>query len=899
MGWGRWLLGVVVLMVAVLGGQAAAQPSAAAEARAGVLSLPGIGSSPVVLRGDWVFDWHAWSDPHWLQLPADPVLATVPGRWNAAAPDFKPPGPDGWGSYRLLVDCPSGMRLTVHTDNQNSAMHLYVNGRLVTVQGRPGEAADKTVAAVTTRPPALDTFSCPLRLTAHVANFAHRDGGMVRPVVVGTPDALAALRERTAVQDALLLGVYLLSAVVAVVFFVVRRGVGVMLTFALFCLAMAVYADLLGSRLLLRGLPPMVGWEPLLRLEYIAWLSAMALFFLTVRGLYPAEVRRRCAGIMLGLTGVALAVVLLTPARHYSQFTIGGHVVAVLACLFLAWALARASHRGERDAWVLLVGMVVPLAAMLVDLVLIGRADPGPRWTPLGFALYLLAPAVVLARRLQRVLQLEERSRVLEQHAQLREDVDRMARHDLKTPLSSVLGAARLLGEDLRLGPDQRELVRVVERAGVRMLEMVNLSLGLYRMETGSYDFSPQAVDLQALLARLLDDLLPQAEAAGITLLKSGTGATVQARGEELLCYSILANLVKNAIEATPRGGSVTVGVFPGDPVRVTVHNPGEVPPALAATFFDKYVSAGKTGGTGLGTYSARLMARAQEGDLILRTSASDGTVLELQLRPLALPRVDTAGRPGADAVVPLAAGDLAPRDVLIADDDEFSRLVMRRYLPSPPFSVRLVETGEAAMAAIMRARPQVLLIDKEMPGLDGLSVLTWLREREAAGAGPRCAVLLMSAHDAPTLREAALAAGADAYLSKPVGRDQLWSELHRLQLADGSLPAAPVVPAVPGPQDVVVVEPEWAELFPQFLEAQRGTVREMQQAAQHGDWQRVRLLAHRASGGMSLGGLHWAAGEARCLEQDALDGDAVVLRGRIDALADHLAQVRFRVAVA
>lgn len=899
MGWGRWLLWVVMLVVAGIGRPVAAEPARPPVARAGVLGLQGVEGTPVVLRGDWVFDWQRWSDPHWLELPAQPVLAAVPSRWNAEAPAVKPPGPDGWGTYRLLVDCPVGMRLTVHTGNQNSAMHLYVNGRLVTAQGRPGESPQGTLAAVTTRPPALDTFPCPLRLTAHMSNFSHRNGGMVRPVVVGTPDALAAMRERAAVQDALLLGVYLLSAVVAVVFFVVRRGVGVMLTFALFCLAMAIYADLRGSRLLLRGLPPVVDWEPMVRLEYIAWLAAMALFFLTVRGLYPAEVRRRGAAVVLALTGVALVGVLLAPARLYSQFSSTGQGLAVLACLFLAWALARASRRGQRDAWVLLVGMAVPLSAMLADLLLADSADAGQRWTPVGFALYLLAPAVVLARRLQRAVQLEERSRALELHAQLREDVDRMARHDLKTPLSSVLGAARLLGEDGRLGQDQRELVRVVERAGVRMLEMVNLSLGLYRMETGTYDFSPQAVDLQALLARLLDDLLPQAEAAGITLLQSGTGATVQARAEELLCYSILANLVKNAIEATPRGGSVTVGVFPGDPVRITVHNPGEVPPAVAASFFDKYVSAGKTGGTGLGTYSARLMARAQEGDLLLRTSALEGTVLELQLRPLALGRADPSGQPGVEGAMPLAAGDLAPRDVLIADDDEFSRLVMRRYLPSPPFSVRLVESGEAAMAAILRARPQVLLIDLEMPGLDGLSVLTWLREREAAGAGPRCAVLLMSAHDAQSLRESALAAGADAYLTKPIGRDQLWSELHRLQLADGSLPAAPLVPAVPGPRDVVVVEPEWAELFPQFLEAQRATVREMQQAAQRGDWQRLRLLSHRASGGMSLGGLHWAAGEARLLEQDALNGDAVALSSRIDALAEHLAQVRFRVAVA
>src|SRR5690606_15268110 len=134
------------------------------------------------------------------------------------------------------------------------------------------------------------------------------------------------------------------------------------------------------------------------------------------------------------------------------------------------------------------------------------------KFAPVGFALFLLSPAVVIARRLSAALNAEERSRTLEENARLREDVERMSRHDLKTPLNSILGITRLLREDTHLAAEQRELVGVLQRAGLRMLEMVNLSLGLFKMETGSYEFQPQAVDLREVVGRVLVDLHSLAE---------------------------------------------------------------------------------------------------------------------------------------------------------------------------------------------------------------------------------------------------------------------------------------------------------------------------------------------------------------------------------------------------
>src|SRR5262249_35674160 len=156
--------------------------------------------------------------------------------------------------------------------------------------------------------------------------------------------------------------------------------------------------------------------------------------------------------------------------------------------------------------------------------------------------------------------------------------------------------------------------------------------------------------DLAELARKVAADLEGQAASKNVALKLRQSGGSV-ARAEELLCYSMLANLVKNAVEATPEYGVVSVTVEgAGDTVAVHVHNPSPVPEAIRARFFDKYQSSGKSAGLGLGTYSARLMARVQEGDLTMHTSEAEGTTVSARFIAARQPAAS------ADAPAPAAA---------------------------------------------------------------------------------------------------------------------------------------------------------------------------------------------------------------------------------------------------
>jgi len=880
------------MLAASTGGAAQSLPFA----QAGRLALPEVPRQAVPLRGDWGFAWHRYVDPAWEQLPTQ-ALARVPANWNDLTADGKPSGQNGWGSYVLQVDCPRGQSLAVEALGQRTASRLYVNGTLVAQHGTLGTSAADTHAAVHNRVPITREFACPLRLTLHVANFEHRAGGFVRPMSVGPQEVLAKQREAQVIQAAGLLTAYLLVGLVSLIFFAVRHRERAPLAFGLFCLTMAVYTDMIGERLFLRAFPPQIGWVGYMQVEYLSWIVAMALFFITLRGLFPVEVHKRVVQGVLGFLAVAAVGVVLLPPAVYSHVALPGQAIAVGVAAYIAFAMLRAQKRTAIDARVLLAGMLAVLVALALDLVLIDAPRPDKKFAPIGFALFMLSPAVVIARRLSHALNAEERSRTLEENARLREDVERMARHDLKTPLNSIVGAARLLREDQRLTGDQRELVDVMQHAGRRMLEMVNLSLGLFRMETGTYEFRPQVVDLREVATRVMVDLHSYAEGNGVSLYLQGSDrSAMHVQAEEPLCYSIVANLVKNAIEATEPGRRVTLTLERQDPVALTVHNPGEVPPEVADRFFEKYVTSRKSGGTGLGTYSARLMARAQEGDLRMRSGAIHGTTLTLTLpavRGELAPLVHAEGdaQPLLQAVAALPACD-----VLVVDDDEFTRLVTRRLLPTPPFRIDTAANGLAAMEAMGRRWPQYVLVDLEMPHRNGLETVRWIREQEAAHGRPRCRVIMLSGNDAPAIPGRALEAGADRFLAKPANRERLLGAM--LELHEGLAEAAASVAETDrAAEELLVVDPEWAEAFPGFLRGYRDTVESMARALAEGDREDLQFMAHRIAGGLSAMGLHWAAQQARIVERDAADGAPQALATHLEALREHLARVRIAAA--
>ena len=217
----------------------------------------------------------------------------------------------------------------------------------------------------------------------------------------------------------------------------------------------------------------------------------------------------------------------------------------------------------------------------------------------------------------------------------LKADVDRIMRHDLKSPLNAIIGFPQILEMNGELSDNQIKIVKMIENAGKKMLEMIDNSLDMFKMESGTYNYEPKQIDVLPVILRII--LQSQSRLAGKDLkygiLINGTSFSHNdttplqndkfiVLAEEHLLYSLLSNLFINAVEASPENEAITIGLINLESSinLISIHNKGSVPEPVRESFFEKYATYGKSSGTGLGTYSAKLLADAMHYSITMET---------------------------------------------------------------------------------------------------------------------------------------------------------------------------------------------------------------------------------------------------------------------------------------
>ncbi len=174
----------------------------------------------------------------------------------------------------------------------------------------------------------------------------------------------------------------------------------------------------------------------------------------------------------------------------------------------------------------------------------------------------------------------------------LERDVERIVRHDLKSPIMSFIWVPRTLRKAENITEGQAQLLHELEQSGHRLLKMVNLSLDIFKMEEGTYELAPEDLNILRIIQNVLHDLKKDDPGVKVSVVMSVDGRTavdgdcLLVRGEELLLHSMMSNIIKNAMEASGPGEVVTVDCRTGSRTSVSVHNPAVVPEDVRETFF-------------------------------------------------------------------------------------------------------------------------------------------------------------------------------------------------------------------------------------------------------------------------------------------------------------------------
>ncbi len=360
--------------------------------------------------------------------------------------------------------------------------------------------------------------------------------------------------------------------------------------------------------------------------------------------------------------------------------------------------------------------------------------------------------------------------------------------HEIRTPMNGVLGITEIL-LDTELNENQQELVRQLSGSGEHLMSVINDILDLSKIEAGRMELDFIDFDLRETIEQTCAAARVQADAKGLALeLHFAEPMPRRVSGDDRRVRQILMNLLANAIKFTAKGSvSVAVAAESFEPrrARVTVAvadtGIGIEPPALDR-MFEPFTQAGVStartyGGTGLGLTIARQLAELMGGTIRARSESGCGSTFcfEFELAVtrdsgLAAVRVDSA-----QIAQPLWS---SPPRVLVAEDNPVNQLVIARALERVGCKVEIVGDGEQALRALAERRYDAVLMDCQMPVLDGYEATRELRDRE--NGAERTPVIAMTANAMKGAIDDCLEAGMDDYLSKPLRREQLNRALAR-----------------------------------------------------------------------------------------------------------------------
>ena len=353
--------------------------------------------------------------------------------------------------------------------------------------------------------------------------------------------------------------------------------------------------------------------------------------------------------------------------------------------------------------------------------------------------------------------------------------------HELRTPLNAIIGFSDLLRDDGvgTLNERQDEFVRDIHESGEHLLRLINGILDLSKIEAGKMELHRERFAIIEIVNEAVAMVTPQASQNGLRLETDRDDGVAQVFLDPGMCRQILLNLLSNAVKFTASGGRIHVGLCRQEQ-DLTIHV-SDTGVGIAAEdvkkIFDEFYQVDGSysrnyGGTGLGLALVRKMIDMQGGSIEVQSAPGEGTRFSVHFPDAVLaeataPAVES--RPAPDK--PQAVASTSPpaergRVILLVEDNPINRKLARNVLRSQGFEVLEAPTGEEALEMLRRQRPDLILMDLQLPGMDGLEVTRRVKADPDMAGLP---VVALTAHVREADEKKARDAGCVGYITKPI----------------------------------------------------------------------------------------------------------------------------------
>ncbi len=353
--------------------------------------------------------------------------------------------------------------------------------------------------------------------------------------------------------------------------------------------------------------------------------------------------------------------------------------------------------------------------------------------------------------------------------------------HEIRTPLTAISGIAEIFdGTQDQLNDKQKQLVKALSSSTASLKDLVNDILDFSKIESGELELEDKPFRLQDLFDQVVAIFEHKAQEKGIRFAFDYGGLDRQVfHGDRIRLRQVLINLIGNAIKFTTKGGvnvmaHKEVDIAGGETLRIEVQDTGiGIDPAHFAMIFERFKQADnsvsrKYGGTGLGLPISLRLARLMGGDINVQSSLGHGSTFTLGV-PIRTRTAESAALPVEDAGLVAPAADIAQKRVLLVEDYEGNIVILSYLLDSLQCNYDVAKTGLEALNCWKDHKYNLILMDVQMPEMDGFTATAQIRRMEKEKNLPRTPIIGMTAHALVGDKEKCIESGMDSYLAKPI----------------------------------------------------------------------------------------------------------------------------------